>query len=154
MRLLYILVLTLALAIPTLAQDAEQSWIQDHIAGLDAAFGAIVEVLALVLFAELGTGVAGVPIVAILLAGGIYYSFFFGWISLRGLRHSIDVIRGHYDNPDDPGEVSHFQALTSALSATVGLGNIAGVAIAVKPRRAWGDLLDDSLRPFSAWLPS
>jgi len=47
------------------------------------------------------------------------------------LRHSIDILRGKFDNPDDPGEISHFQALSSALSATIGMGNIAGVAIAV-----------------------
>ena len=70
-------------------------------------------------------------IIWVLVLGGIYYSFYFGWISLRGFRHSIDVIRGRYDDPNDPGEISHFQALTSALSATIGLGNIAGVAIAV-----------------------
>ena len=74
----------------------------------------------------------GVPLIIwVLVLGGIYYSFYFGWISLRGFRHSIDVIRGRYDDPNDPGEISHFQALTSALSATIGLGNIAGVAIAV-----------------------
>jgi AGCS family alanine or glycine:cation symporter len=54
-----------------------------------------------------------------------------GFINLRGFRHAIDCVRGKYDNPLDPGEVSHFQALATALSATVGLGNIAGVAIAV-----------------------
>ncbi len=85
--------------------------------------------MAAILFADLGTGVP--LIVVVLVLGGVYYSFFFKWLSLRGLRHSIDVIRGRYDNPDDPGEISHFQALTSALSATIGLGNIAGVAIAV-----------------------
>ncbi|MCC5877201.1 MAG: alanine:cation symporter family protein, partial [Candidatus Sumerlaeia bacterium] len=47
------------------------------------------------------------------------------------LRHAFEVVRGKYDDPDDEGEVSHFRALTSALSATVGLGNIAGVAIAI-----------------------
>ena len=52
-------------------------------------------------------------------------------MSIRGFLHSIQVIRGRYDDPKDPGEISHFQALTSALSATIGLGNIAGVAIAV-----------------------
>ena len=107
----------------------DNTWIQEHLGLLDALFGDVVRLLATFLFADLGTGVP--LIVAILLFGGIYYSFFFGWISLRGLRHSIDIIRGRYDNPDDPGEISHFQALTSALSATVGLGNIAGVAIAV-----------------------
>ena len=67
-----------------------------------------------------------------LVLGGIYYSFYFGWISLRGFRHC------HRRHPrpvrrsrTTPGEISHFQALTSALSATIGLGNIAGVAIAV-----------------------
>ncbi|MBT4624013.1 MAG: alanine glycine permease, partial [Verrucomicrobia bacterium] len=54
-----------------------------------------------------------------------------GFINFRGFKHAIDVVRGKYDNPDAEGEVSHFQALSSALSATVGLGNIAGVAIAV-----------------------
>ena len=96
---------------------------------MDAAFGSIVSAMGSVLFAKLGTGVP--LIIWVLVLGGIYYSFYFGWLSLRGFRHSIDVIRGRYDDPNDPGEISHFQALTSALSATIGLGNIAGVAIAV-----------------------
>lgn len=70
-------------------------------------------------------------IVAVLVAGGIFYSFFYRWISLRAFRHAIDVVRGKFDDPEDEGEISHFRALTSALSATVGLGNIAGVAIAI-----------------------
>ena len=129
MRILYAAALMLALAAPALAQDAGQSWIQESISSLDAAFGSIVSAMASVLFAKLGTGVPF--IIWVLVLGGIYYSFYFGWISLRGFRHSIDVIRGRYDDPNDPGEISHFQALTSALSATIGLGNIAGVAIAV-----------------------
>ena len=52
-------------------------------------------------------------------------------INVRGFKHSIEIIKGKYDNPNDIGQISHFQALTSALSATIGLGNIAGVAIAV-----------------------
>nr|WP_217910138.1 amino acid carrier protein [Pseudenhygromyxa sp. WMMC2535] len=75
---------------------------------------------------------SGVPIVALwLLLGAIYFTVRMGFINLRAFRHAIDVVRGVYDNPDDEGEVSHFQALASALSATVGLGNIAGVALAV-----------------------
>ena len=75
---------------------------------------------------------SGVPIIALwLLLGALFFTFRMGFINLRGFRHAIDVVRGVYDNPDDEGEVSHFQALASALSATVGLGNIAGVAIAV-----------------------
>lgn len=96
---------------------------------LDAAFGAVVGALVFVFFADFGTGVP--LVVAILLGGGIYYSFYFRWMPIRGFRHAIDVVRGRYDSPDDPGEISHFQALSSALSATIGLGNIAGVAIAV-----------------------
>ena len=129
MRLLCAAALMLGLAAPALAQEADQNWIQAAIANLDAAFGSIVSAMGSVLFATLGTEVP--LIIWVLVLGGIYYSFYFGWLSLRGFRHSIDVIRGRYDDPNDPGEISHFQALTSALSATIGLGNIAGVAIAV-----------------------
>jgi len=69
--------------------------------------------------------------VAWLVAGAIFFTLRMGFINLRGFKHAILVTAGRYDNPDDHGEVSHFQALTAALSATVGLGNIAGVAIAV-----------------------
>jgi AGCS family alanine or glycine:cation symporter len=75
---------------------------------------------------------SGIPIIALWLAlGAVFFTVRMGFINIRGFRHSIDVVRGLYDNPDDEGEVSHFQALASALSATVGLGNIAGVALAV-----------------------
>jgi len=128
---LAVLALGLVFALPGFAQDIplDNTWVQERLAKLDTLFGETVKVLEIFLFADLGTGVP--LIVTILLLGGIYYSFYFGWLSLRGFRHSIDVIRGRYDNPDDPGEIPHFQALTSALSATIGLGNIAGVAIAV-----------------------
>ncbi|MDA1166441.1 MAG: alanine/glycine:cation symporter family protein [Planctomycetota bacterium] len=70
-------------------------------------------------------------VVAWLIAGAVLFTIRSRLICFRGFRHAIRVTAGHYDNPDDAGEVSHFQALTAALSATVGLGNIAGVAIAV-----------------------
>ena len=66
-----------------------------------------------------------------LVLGAIFFTVRMGLINVRGFKHAIGLTRGHYDNPDDVGEVNHFQALTAALSATVGLGNIAGVAIAV-----------------------
>ena len=66
-----------------------------------------------------------------LVIGAIFFTIRMNFINVRGFRHAIDVVRGKYSNPDDSGEVSHFQALTAALSATVGLGNIAGVAIAI-----------------------
>lgn len=59
------------------------------------------------------------------------FTVYFGFIQFRAFRHSIQLVRGDYSDPDDAGEVSHFQALTTALSGTVGLGNIAGVAVAV-----------------------
>jgi AGCS family alanine or glycine:cation symporter len=75
---------------------------------------------------------SGIPIVvAWLVAGAIFFTLRMGFINFRGFVHAIKVTAGKYDNPDDEGEVSHFQALTAALSATVGLGNIAGVAVAV-----------------------
>ncbi len=66
-----------------------------------------------------------------LMFGAILFTIKMGFINLRGFKHAIDVTRGKYSDPNDKGEVSHFQALTAALSATVGLGNIAGVAIAI-----------------------
>jgi alanine or glycine:cation symporter, AGCS family len=71
-------------------------------------------------------------IVALLVGGGLFFTFFYRFVNIRGFRHAIDVVRGKFDNPTDEGDVSHFRAFTSALSATVGLGNIAGVAIAIQ----------------------
>jgi AGCS family alanine or glycine:cation symporter len=73
-----------------------------------------------------------VPFVVLwLLLGGVFLTLRMGFINLRGFKHAIELTRGDYDDPDEPGEVSHFQALTTALSATVGLGNIGGVAVAI-----------------------
>jgi AGCS family alanine or glycine:cation symporter len=73
-----------------------------------------------------------VPLVVTwLIFGAVFFTLFMKFINFKGFKHSIDLVRGVYDDPDEPGEVTHFQALTTALSATVGLGNIAGVAIAV-----------------------
>ena len=91
--------------------------------------------------AELATGIifysvniagAEVPlIVAWLILAAFFFTCYFGFINLRGFGHALKVVRGDYASAGDAGEVSHFQALTTALSGTVGLGNIAGVAIAV-----------------------
>lgn len=97
--------------------------------GLDSFFGAFNQILEPILFAEFGTGVP--LILLVLMFGGIGYTLRFGFVHIRLFRHSIDCIRGHYDDPNDPGEISHFRALTAALSATLGLGNIAGVAVAI-----------------------
>ncbi|MCX2746025.1 alanine/glycine:cation symporter family protein [Mangrovivirga sp. M17] len=70
-------------------------------------------------------------VVALLLISAVFFTISFRFINIGMFKHAIDVVRGKYDNPDDEGEVSHFQALTAALSGTVGIGNIGGVAIAV-----------------------
>jgi AGCS family alanine or glycine:cation symporter len=76
-----------------------------------------------------------IPFVVIALLGtGLFLTFRLGFIQLRRLRHGFAVTSGMYDDPAEPGDVPHFQALTTALSATVGIGNIAGVAIAIH----WG----------------
>lgn len=75
----------------------------------------------------------GIPlIVAWLFLGSLFFTLFYKWVNIWGFKHGIDIVRGKYDRPEDTGEVSHFRALTSAVSATVGLGNIAGVAIAIQ----------------------
>ena len=73
-------------------------------------------------------------LMVVLLGAGVWLTLRLGFIQFRKLGHGIDVVRGKYDDPNAPGDVSHFQALTTALSATVGIGNIAGVAIAIH----WG----------------
>ena len=70
-------------------------------------------------------------IVMWLVIGATVFTLYFGFIQFRAIRHSIELLRGDYSDPDDAGEVSHFQALATALSGTVGLGNIAGVAVAI-----------------------
>ncbi len=73
-----------------------------------------------------------IPLVVVWLSfGAIFFTIRMGFINFRGFVHAVKLTKGDYDDPKDVGEVSHFQALASALSATVGLGNIAGVAIAI-----------------------
>ena len=67
----------------------------------------------------------------VVLGVGVLFTIWSGFSQFRALTHGVAVTKGDYDDPDDPGAISHFQALSAALSATVGLGNIAGVAIAI-----------------------
>jgi AGCS family alanine or glycine:cation symporter len=73
-------------------------------------------------------------VVVALLGTGVFLTLRLGFLQLRKLGHGFAVTSGMYDDPNEPGDVSHFQALTTALSATVGIGNIAGVALAIH----WG----------------
>ncbi|MGB5435547.1 MAG: amino acid carrier protein [Maribacter sp.] len=74
----------------------------------------------------------GIPFIVMwLVLGALFFTIRMGFINIKGFRHSIDLAKGKYDDPNAPGQVTHFQALATAVSGTVGLGNIAGVAVAV-----------------------
>ena len=80
---------------------------------------------------QFGEGIA-VPFILIwLLAGALFFTIYLKFINIRGFLRAFEITSGKYTKPEDPGQVTHFQALTAALSGTVGLGNIAGVAIAI-----------------------
>jgi AGCS family alanine or glycine:cation symporter len=97
---------------------------------------ALVETLSFYIW-SFGVPVGGqtIPLVVLALLGtGVFLTLRLGFVQVRRFKHGVVVASGRYDNPDDPGDVSHFQALSTALSATVGIGNIGGVAIAIH----WG----------------
>lgn len=73
----------------------------------------------------------GLPLVLTLIFSGIFFTVYFGFPQIRFFKHAFQIVSGKYDKSSDKGEISHFQALCSALSATVGLGNVAGVAVAI-----------------------
>jgi AGCS family alanine or glycine:cation symporter len=101
---------------------------------VDAGVGRVNAVIGAVFFWDVAfwSETVTIPLVVLwLVLGAIFFTFQMRFINIRGFGHAIQVVRGRYSDPSDAGEVSHFQALTTALSATVGLGNIAGVAIAI-----------------------
>jgi len=73
----------------------------------------------------------GMPLLYLLIGGGLFFTVYSRFTPFLHLWHSIQILRGKFSDPNDPGEINHFQALCSALSGTVGMGNIAGVAVAV-----------------------
>ena len=83
------------------------------------------------LIKDFASFVWGLPLLILLIGGGLYLLFRSQFLPFRFFGHAIQVLRGTYDDPNDPGQISHFQALTTALSATVGMGNISGVAVAI-----------------------
>lgn len=126
-RLLCLFTLTLLVPLTASASDtAFEEFTNNMFAALNAPMQAV-------LFFKLPF--IQMPLVVfIMLCGGIFFTLRYGFVNLRLFKHAFDVVRGRFDSPnlsDADGEVSHFQALTAALSATVGLGNIAGVAVAI-----------------------
>ncbi len=103
----------------------------EHLTFSATLFAQFVHTLSTILFFE----IAGVPLILVwLVTAAIATTLRFGFINLRGLGHAIAILRGQYDSAEASavGQVNHFQALATAISATVGLGNIAGVAIALR----------------------
>lgn len=115
-------------ALPALAQAQE--------GGVDATieryFGPVADAFAAVVFYSVPLFGADVPlIVSWLVVCGVFFTLWLRFLAVRGMRHALDLVRGKYTRPDADGEVTHFQALATAVSGTVGLGNIAGVAVAI-----------------------
>jgi AGCS family alanine or glycine:cation symporter len=99
---------------------------------INAALTPFVSFFADVVFTTITIANVEMPILVIWLTMGmLFFTFYFNFINFRGFTQALRIVRGDYDNPNDPGEVTHFQALSTALSNTVGLGNIAGVAVAI-----------------------
>jgi alanine or glycine:cation symporter, AGCS family len=114
--------LALANSVQAVGDEGFQSAINSIFSVINGVFGSF-------LFYKIGE----IPfIIVVMVSGGIFFTFRFSFLNVRMFRHAFDVVRGKYDDPSHEGEISHFQALTSALSATVGLGNIAGVAVAIQ----------------------
>ena len=112
------------------AQSESTMTLDDRINGI---MEPITNVIMKVIFVEVSIGWGqAVPFVLIwLLAGAVFFTVYNKFVNVRAFGHALAVVRGKYDDPNHKGEVSHFQALTAALSGTVGVGNIAGVAVAV-----------------------
>lgn len=118
----------LALALSATALRAQEARTIDQ--AVNETFAAVTGPFVGLIFAPL-PGTSFPWIVLWLVVAASIFTVYFGFIQLRGFVHSIKLVKGDYADPDDAGEVSHFQALATALSGTVGLGNIAGVAVAV-----------------------
>ncbi len=117
----------LSLSTPVLAQSADGI---DSV--IDAAVQPLTTLISSVVFFTVPLLGADLPLVVLwLIAGGVFFTGYFGFINIRGFRHSLRLVRGDYAHPAHPGEVSHFQALATAVSGTVGIGNIGGVAVAI-----------------------
>lgn len=105
-------------------------------AGIDAQIDALMQPVAdaasSFIFYSVPMFGADVPLIVLwLIAGGVFFTLYLNFINFRGFKHAVDIIRGKFVQTDDPGQISQFQALTTAVSGTVGIGNIAGVAVAI-----------------------
>ncbi|NQY67411.1 MAG: alanine:cation symporter family protein [Flavobacteriales bacterium] len=132
-RILLIAILCLVSTISfSNVESNEPSFIESIDYGINSIVGPFSDAIVSIIFCSVELFGENVPLVVVwLMVGALVFTVYLKFINIRGFRLAIDIVRGKYTNPNDKGEVSHFQALTTALSATVGLGNIAGVAVAI-----------------------
>ena len=117
--------LGILMSTPALAQEGIDTRI-------DEAVKPFADTVSGIIFSSFPLGGIQFPFVLVwLIAGATIFTFYFRFINFRAFRHGFQLVRGDYSDPTAAGEVTHFQALATALSGTVGLGNIAGVAVAV-----------------------
>jgi AGCS family alanine or glycine:cation symporter len=83
------------------------------------------------LTSEFASFMWGYPLLILMMGGGVFFTVFSRFTPFRFFRHGIKILLGQYDNSEDPGDLTHFQALSTALASTVGMGNISGVAVAI-----------------------
>ena len=105
-------------------------------AGIDAYINSTIQPLTDIfssfIFYEIEIFGAPMPLIVLWLIGAaIFFTAYFNFLNLRGFKHAFQLLRGDYSRPDNEGELTHFQALSTAVSGTVGIGNIAGVAIVI-----------------------
>ncbi len=99
---------------------------------LDRAIAPLAERIADFIFYSIHVAGTEVPLIVLwLMAGGAFFTVYLGFLNVRGFAHALSLVRGQHADAAHPGEVSHFQALTTAVSGTVGIGNIGGVAITI-----------------------
>ena len=115
-----------------LAGTGSDGWLAKVEESINAAFDPVAAAVTSVVFYAVPVGDSSFPLIVLwLVVAAAVFTVYFRGIQFRGLKTSLDLVRGKYSRASDPGEVTHFQALTSAVSGTVGLGNIAGVGAAV-----------------------
>lgn len=78
-----------------------------------------------------GNAMWGTPLLVLLMGGGLFFLLYSRFLPFRYFGHAINILRGKYDGDKSEGDISHYQALSTALAATVGMGNISGVAVAI-----------------------
>lgn len=125
MKIFWITIISTILTLqPVIAEGIDEK--------IDRYISPVSDFIAKIIFFSITINETKVPLIVIwLLLGAIIFTIYFKFINIRGFQHAIDIVKGDYKDPGHEGEVSHFQALVTALSGTVGLGNIAGVAIAI-----------------------